>query len=303
MSTNDRREGMRRKLIRQGVGGCTIYVPKRWVEQHRLAPGAEISIDTSGDQLILSPGTGRPLQEATIALVNLSESSIRTLITNAYRSGYDRVRVTYENEQQERILRDVVRTRLIGFEITGREKGALIVENITEPAAEQFGTILRKYCFSIDEQFALVAQALAGKKADDLEQLQETIQKYDNFCRRVIAKERLLTPRPEMLWAFLSHLLHAERSLYHLVRSLQRTPHLVAYLEEIRALWQLVRDAYLKTTVEPLARVHERHAELEKHGLALLAKAKGPEAVALHWLLSSEREFYLANSPLAGYLL
>ena len=184
---------MRRKLVKQGNATMMVSLPAKWIHEHNLVKGAEITIEPYEHNLIISAEKVEVKSETTITLKSSAESSIRTLITNAYRTGYDRIIVHFENNKQLAALTDVIKTRLIGFDILKKEKDMCIVENITEPSPELFDTLIKKIFYNIDELFNLTKIRFESKgdfELQDIEEIQERIQKYDNFCRRVISKRK-----------------------------------------------------------------------------------------------------------------
>jgi hypothetical protein len=292
---------MRRKLIKQGAGGYTIYLPKRWVEEQHPA---EVDIEELDGQLVISAQAGERKSATSITLRGQTLSSIRAMITNTYRLGYDTITVYYEQPEQLAILRDVIQTRLLGFEITKVEPKQCIVESITEPAPEQFDVILRKTFFTISEIFDITERRLAGENVD-YEDAEERVQRYDNFCRRIIVKQTLHRKNSEMLWTFLAIILHAQREPYHVCKLGRiNSKHVAKILQEARNMWKLIERAYLEKDIALLAEVHDRHQQFYfTEGYALLQKMKGKELIAGHHLLMGFRQFYLAASPLTGALL
>ena len=300
--------GMRRKIIKLGTSTLVVSLPSAWAREQHLKAGAEISLEESGTGLLLSAGAKSAAISTEICLTHMSESSIRTLITNTYRAGYDRITVTFEKPEQLSTLRDVIRTRLIGFEIVENAEKHCLVENITEPSGDQFDKIFRKELFAIEEFVALTEKRLAkSEKHLDYQSLEETIQKYDNFCRRIIVKEAIGSPRAQFLWTFLGLLLHAQRELYHLHRFLDKKEVIheshAKQLKHVRSVFDLLQRAYLEKNPQLVGEIHDLQERALYHdGYADLMKGKGDANVVTFHLLSSLRNFYLASSPLIGLL-
>lgn len=302
---------MRRKLISQGGGGFTIYLPKKWIDKNNLGKGNELGIEIAGPNLIISPKDQKKILETEIKLTGLTESLIRTLITNTYRKGYDRIKVTFENEKQFQTLRQVIKTKLIGFDIIKKEKYHCIVENITEPSPEQFENLIKKIFLNIKELFKITKDSLGIEKTSDLEDLtevEERIMKYDNFCRRVISKQRLTQENPEFLWTFLTLLTHSTREIYYLNKIIgkntkisKETSNLLTKTEE---LFELIEKAYSKKDKEALTEIHDMEKELiYKKASSLLQTKKGKESLVIYYLASCIRKIYQANSPLLGLII
>jgi tRNA/tmRNA/rRNA uracil-C5-methylase (TrmA/RlmC/RlmD family) len=286
-----------------------VSLPAPWIKSNHLEKGSEVSIDSLNNDLLISAKGQDYKSETVVTLTGVTESLVRTIITNTYRSGYDRIRVNYSDKSQLIILEKVVKTRLIGFEVVSSDKDYCIVENITEPSEEQFDNILNKILYNVEELFTITADRFSSREPkDDYENIEERIQKYDNFCRRVISKQRYNNDKSEMLWTFLTMILHGQRELYHLNKYLPKDykapPEIKHLLDKSREVFTLIKKSYLERNVKYLAEIHVTEKELiYDKGYLLLQQKKGVDAVVVYHLLYSIREFYQANSPLAGVLI
>ncbi|MBW3012441.1 hypothetical protein KY311_04600, partial [Candidatus Woesearchaeota archaeon] len=72
---------MQRKLIKQGEGGYTIYLPKKWVEGKGPKPGDQINIAEAETALIIgAPIKGR--KETTIEVIPEKRHEILNILTH-----------------------------------------------------------------------------------------------------------------------------------------------------------------------------------------------------------------------------
>jgi phosphate uptake regulator len=298
---------MKRKLIQQGSGGYTVYLPRNWIDSNNLSKGEEIDIEEMGLNLVLSPSPNRNKKlETEIKLVDLTESSIRTLITNTYRAGYDKIKVNFTNEKQFSILQEVVKTKLIGFEIITKTKDSCSVENITEPDYDQFNNLIKKMFLNIDSLFEITKIRLQNKTPEeDYNETEERIIKYDNFCRRTIIKRKLIEKKSEFFWTFLSYILHGQREIYHLNKLITNkkkiSAEIVKLIEDTHNMFKLLIEIYENKNIEILSKIHKLEKELiYEKGYSLL---ETKDSKIVYHLLVSIRQFYLANSPLAGLVL
>lgn len=296
---------MKRKLVKQGAATLMVSLPAKWLKKYNLNKGSEVDIEEAENKLILSSEKITTKSETTIKLTNITESSIRTLITNTYRKGYDKIRVYYKNNEQFKLLQKTIKTRLIGFDIIKKEKDYCIVENITEPSAEQFEQILQKIFYNITSLFETTKKRLNKEKNfEDYEEIEERIQKYDNFCRRVISKQKISIPS-ELMWTFLTLLIHGQREIYHLNKipvSQEYSDNLRELLEHCFKIFKMIEEAYAKKDRDILAKIHELEKEIVyKKGYSLLQNVK--ETKIVYHIISSARQFYLSASPLGGLLL
>ena len=300
---------MKRKLVKQGAATLMISLPAKWVQHHHLNKGSEINIEQVEDSLMISSSTIDIKKEASIELSDSTESSIRTLITNTYRKGYDKIKVKFSNEKQFKILEDVIKTRLIGFEIIKKSQHDCSVENITEPSPDQFETLIRKIFYNIQDLFEITKARLTNPISfEDIEAIEERIQKYDNFCRRVITKKGIHNQNSELLWTFLTLLIHAQREIYIMNIAINSkipiSEKTTALLEEARKLFELIQKAYIDKNPASINQVHSLEKELiYKKSYPLLERIKGKEAIFIYHIASSIRQFYLSTSPLLGLIL
>ncbi|MBS3167728.1 AbrB/MazE/SpoVT family DNA-binding domain-containing protein [Candidatus Woesearchaeota archaeon] len=300
---------MKRKLVQQGAATMMISLPAKWIKANSLNKGSEINLEQHNNSLIISGDRINTKSETEIKILTNVESSIRTLITNTYRNGFDKIRVNFENEQQFKILKHIIKSRLTGFDIIKKENNYCIVENITEPTEDQFENILSKLLLNIEEFFEITKKRFENpKEIYDYEETSELIQKYDNFCRRIIIKYKYNNKKTELLWAFLTLIIHGQRELHHLNKVLNENIKISKETRELLVesenLFKLVKKAYLEKDINLLSKIHNLEKEIMyKKGYSLLSKVKNQETKIVYHIMVASREFYQANSPLSGLII
>lgn len=296
---------MKRKLVKQGAATMMVSLPAKWIQKNGLDKGNSVEVDEKNNSIYITLEPDKAKRHATINLTSLTESSIRTAVTNAYRLGYDAITVHYSSLETLKIIQNVVKTRLIGFEIIKHDDKSCTIENITEPSKEHFENIFSKVWLNITDLFSLAESALKGKKNSDFNEIEERIQQFDNFCLRVVIKTRPME-YSELEWAFHTHLIHAQRELFLMLRYLTKKggahQHAADLLHECKHLFDLLQEGYHKRDIKHLERIHEKEKTLiYKEGYSSLAKAK--DAVLVYHVMAAARNFYLASSPLIGLLI
>ena len=123
---------MKRKLVRQGTSTLMVSLPSNWVKKHDLEKGSEVDLELAQDKVLVSASELKKKRSTKIELVGLTESSLRTLITNTYRKGFDRIEVLFKDNKQFKIIEQTIKTKLIGFEVINKKANTCIIENITE---------------------------------------------------------------------------------------------------------------------------------------------------------------------------
>src|SRR3989338_7426083 len=205
---------IKRKVVQQGTSTLMVSLPAKWVQKHEITKGAEVYIEEREDSVAITAEPTHKKKETLITIKSKTESVVRTIITNAYRNGYDKITIQLDNEEQLHIIHDTIKTRLVGFEIIKNEKHVCIVENITEPTEDRFDTLIKKIFYNVAELFELTKKRIETGKIRHYEDIEERIHRYDNFCKRVISKRGLPGGKTELVWLFLSLVTYGQREIY-----------------------------------------------------------------------------------------
>ncbi len=281
---------MKRKLIRQGKTGLTIYVPKKWVDQRNLKPGDEIEIDEVGNQLIL----GAKGRQRAISINLKGRKHTRELITHAYRAGFDHIELKHANLS---LVQDVVDEELLGFEIAHHDKGNIVLENMTEPEKDKFETILRRIFLIIKESHASV---MAGQKID-IDRVRKRSDKYVLYCLRQISKNIYADAYPLFHWELLKGLMAVQHAIYYFAKHKGKPSEVKQLSKKFAVAFQKFYQGYFEKNV---AKIHEVIAMRDSlHGKdmnALLKKQNDPLSTV--YARHSLRMLVLACSPVLAIL-
>jgi len=289
---------MKRKLIKQGLGGLTFYLPKKWADEKGLKGGDEIEIDEFEENLVISSKTQKKGPKViNLNLKNTRESAIRTLIVNAYRAGFDKINLTYECKDS--IIKNILIKHIIGFEIMSSSNKKCVIESVTEPSYDNFENLLQK-------QFYMLLEII--KNIDNFQIVEEyilRIQRYDNFLKRCISK-KVFTPKAvPFLWQFLTSLTHSARACFHFSKDivnnkLNLDKDVKKFIIRLEEMGNILKNSYLKQSIDQLYLLHELDQEIvyEKGRRILLKKSP----LILYHIVYITREIYLCHSPLIGYI-
>ncbi len=298
---------MKRKLVRQGAATLMVSLPSKWAKKNHLKKGAEINLEEIDNNLVLSRDSITSKKQTKINITNQTESSIRTVLVNAYRAGYDKITIQFDEEKKYQIILNTIDTYLIGFEVIKKEKNHCIIENITEPSEDQFDILLKKIFYNTNRLIQDTEERLKNKtKFQDYKEVVLKIHQYDNFCRRVISKRNLYGSNSNLFWAFLTLFIHGQREIYHLNKFLEKNK--INYKDftiynKLKQIYNLLQEGYLNKDISKLEKIHEiEKIAIYKDYYNLAQKGK-EQNIINHHLAVSIKNFYLASSPLLGMLL
>ncbi len=87
---------MRRKIIKQGKGGYTIYLPKKWVDERGIKRGDEINLEIDNGKIIIDSETHPESKSISIEITY--NSMLRSVIGVVYRVGYNKIILDLKQE-------------------------------------------------------------------------------------------------------------------------------------------------------------------------------------------------------------
>ena len=182
---------MKRKLIKQGNNSYTLTLPIKWIRDKGLDENSEIELEEKEGELIINTNINKKqIKKLELKITNYNERTIKNLLNQGYRQGYDLIKIQYKNKSQLDIIKSITRETLLGFELTEENLDSCIIENITEPSEEKFDIILRKVFLIIKNEGEEILNDIL-KKLDNRKKREHTkiiIDDYTNFCRRAIIK-------------------------------------------------------------------------------------------------------------------
>jgi phosphate uptake regulator len=301
---------MQRKIIKQGINGYTIYLPKSWVESKGLKGGDSINIKETGTSLIIgSPNVQK--KETTIKLTEVNNQDIRNILTHLYRNGFSIIRFENTNEKTSEDIRTITNDLLLGFENTEKTQSKYTIENLSEPTEERYDVMLRRVFLIIKETLRIVIEDFEQNKFQRMKEIQELRDqqfKFILFCRRILIKEKY-EKLPVLGWELLTYLTHIQHSMYYLYeyaarKVKQKNKEVLELLHALEIYFNLYYDAYYKKEINNIHKINSLKKEYA-YGkcVTYLEKSKGINSVLLSYIKEQFRLIQVSTSPILSELL
>jgi len=186
---------MRRKVIKQGSGGCTISLPIDWVRKHGISPGEDVELKEDDNALILTRAEeGGQLKKKEIALAKQDLFFYRSLIGGLYRSGYDEIDIDLLDPHVLPGLQKTINT-FYGFEIFDADKNSCKVKNIYPAEAKEVRPHLIRMIHMITTMQSMLLEDLkkgSYNSLEDMKQFRINVLKQRDLVARIITKNKLL---------------------------------------------------------------------------------------------------------------
>jgi phosphate uptake regulator len=306
---------MKRKIIKQGNNSYTLTLPIQWIKEHSLDGGDEIDISEDEAKLVLSVADDVKRPEVTVSfdLDGYNERTIRNILCQSYRKGFDKIIVTFRDREQLLIMKDIARDVMHGFEVTEESKNRCVIQNIAEPSSEKYSVILRKIFLVIKQESEDILDDLKKGKLtgmDKRKEIKNMIDNFTNFVRRVIINSRMGGTRNSyLLFYSTSHLSLIHHAYYYLYLFLEKqksarlSKETISLLSKVNEMFDVYYDAFYKLDVELAHKVGIMKDRLHKKGVCeLLQQKKGIENVALYYIGEIIRQIQTAATVLFGLL-
>ncbi len=281
---------MKRKIIKQAQGSSTIILPIKWIREHNLQPGEEVEVDEENGKLTIQPRkTTVEKKELSLKIPASEETYVRTMIVNAYRSGFDIIHVQYGGKEDT--LHEIIDKYLIGFEMHIVKEGNYTIEAVSEPSTNNFEEILQRQFHSI----SLIVSNLNGEESVVIKNVQK-VQRYDNFLKRCLSKRRQNSPE---LWQLLSNITQIARACVHCKKFIEENEIVLKerVMQELTRMFSLLKQAFLRKDISYLQELHTREKDI------VYREEEFSTQPQLAYLIKNlARVIYIAGSPLTGWI-
>ena len=186
---------MQRRLVKHGPASTIIALPAAWVREHQLSAGDTVQLQPDGDKLIVTPNSARRINETTLNVDGLDRTSLKLLIRSAYRQGFSKITVQYSKNsvvhyrKGEQVALPIAVLQevqlLIGMEVTEQHRGAIVIQEITRPTADELPNLYRK-SFTMVRQFITFLATETNEENLDVEARHDLIMKIISYAMRII---------------------------------------------------------------------------------------------------------------------
>ncbi len=301
---------MKRTLIKQGAGGYTIYLPKKWLGKKGLKEGQQIDVIETETGLIIESAVSEK-KETKLEVTDENKADMYPILTHLYRRGFDTIILTGKFEEVFSEIKHIAKNLLLGFEITEIEKEHCKISNISEPSEQKYDVLLRRVFLIIKETLNIVADDFNANKFErmsEIEELKHQQDKYILFCRRILIKEKNVKT-PTIEWELLTFLMHINHALYYTYKyakenKLQKSARITELLENLHSCYDLYYNAFFKKDIKLVHKINKLKKEYQfGKCYEYLKQSRDGETVILSHLREIFRLIQIGASPILSGLI
>jgi len=182
---------IKRKVIQIAGSTCLVSLPKPWIDKHKIKKGDELELVIDNNKIIVN-ATGEDTPE--IIKIDSTGTSLFVFrfLAAIYKSGYDEVNLVVSPKTSLRDLSRQINAMLPGYEIVDQRDNICVIKNISKGLESEFDTVLRKIFLITKTMSNNTLEALKANdmsKLNDTMILEETTNRFCNFCERLLNKK------------------------------------------------------------------------------------------------------------------
>lgn len=295
---------MRRKVIQLARKTFVVSLPSKWVKQQGIKKGDEVDVEDKDSRLVINT------KNEAVEQKNIDVSALNTMLGRCigalYKGGYDEIEVRFETPEQLDIIQKVLMRTCIGLEIVKQGNKYLVAKEISKSEPEEFETVLRRtflFLMNIAEESL---EAMKNKKMNELKKLtfrDDTINRFTDFCRRIINKRRYDKSKGAPLYFIIEELEKIGDNYRDMCRYFREHPmNLTKKIEEIyketNALLREFYELFYKFDFARVERFGIRKKELTEKIKRALMKAEKEEVMLLLYLDRITESLFDMSGPL-----
>ncbi|MBU0472027.1 MAG: phosphate uptake regulator PhoU, partial [Nanoarchaeota archaeon] len=275
---------MKRKVIQLAGKTLIVSLPSKWAKKNNVEKGDEIDVEEEEKRLIISTEKATKTEKIMLNTEELGTYD-PSYIAYIYQAGIDEIRVNYKNREVFKKLQEKI-TDLMGYEIVDQGENYVEIKNVSAALEEEFETILRRTFYILNELGKSSLEAIQNKKIEqlkDLLPLENSINKFTDFCKRVLNKRGYKDYRKTQFYYVIIRDLEKIGDYYHKI--IQHTIETKTnYSKETTQLYQetnefleLFHKLFYKFEKENATKFQEKKKELDKKAKELMKKVNKEE--------------------------
>lgn len=181
---------MKRSIVQQGPSTLMVSIPMKWVKKYNLKKGMQVEVEDKGRELTISTQSKLEPKKKKISLLHSNTGYVWRELSAAYVSGYDEIKVEYQDTKTYEFIEQYVLTTFVGFETIEHGKNYCVIKQILKENPDEFEIIMRRILLTLlhaSEQFIHILET--GKDLSSIFPLERTNNRQTYYLRRILTKE------------------------------------------------------------------------------------------------------------------
>lgn len=294
---------MRRKVVQHGPTTLTISLPSKWIKEHGVEKGSELTIEDDGDELKIL--ANKKIKHET-KHINISGNNrvAGNALAALYKYGYDNIIIQYGGIDELEKIHKVLSFTCSGFEIIKETKNEIHIIKVSELQHEEFNVLFRRIFFFLLTVSEETLDAVKKHDQSEFEKLvirDQNINKLADLCRRIINRGGQKSFR-------------ANTAIYHITEQLERigdnykeinktlitrkksvSKKFILGLEKAHEFLKMFETIFFDFSLKKINDFMLHYAKLHQEIADLMVQAPQSEVIIFFELMNITRELYNLN--------
>ncbi len=176
--------------MQQGPTTLMVSLPIKWVRKYEIEKGEQLDVEEAGRKLIVSAEGDVERTKTEINLIDEDYIYIWRVLSAAYISGYDEIKVNFDKLETLEWVQKLVTETLVGFEIVKQKSDYCIIRNISGNKMDEFDSVLRRIFLVLVQASEVFMNYLEnGEDPSLILNLEKTNNRQTYILKRLLVKE------------------------------------------------------------------------------------------------------------------
>ncbi|MBI5065225.1 AbrB/MazE/SpoVT family DNA-binding domain-containing protein [Candidatus Woesearchaeota archaeon] len=181
---------MRRKIVQQGAATLMVSLPSQWAKLNNLKKGNEVEVEEKGNQLHIF-STAVPEKKTVAVELNKFGPYLSRFLEAFYKSGYDEIKVTFQNPESLNEIQNCLGKEMSGLEIFDQSRNFCVLQDIEGVDRDKFDPALKRVFYLLLQMAEESLQVIKSQKYEELKPLrflEESNNRFTAICIRSLSK-------------------------------------------------------------------------------------------------------------------
>jgi len=272
----------------------TVSLPLKWAKRIGLKKGDELEVNEKDNSLLIETKSSPVYKQTSFDIGDSSPRYIMRRIGIAYRAGYDELKINFNNASEAKIAQEKI-GKCIGFEIIEQGSKYIIAKDIGGTLKSEFDNVLRRVFFMLLAMSKDSYSALANNKLkslDEVIEIEETIDKLTNFCKRIINRGEYMHDKSSYIYSIVSKLEKISDEYrdicfnYRDKNSLKLSKETLDFYNKIDGFLESLYNFFYNFNERKGIELSNIRTDLYKKGIDLMKKQSKEESLLIHFLIN-----------------
>lgn len=253
--------------MQQGMGAYSMTLPIAWIRKNGFENKKELEVEEVPEGLLITAEPQKKEKKITLLINEEKISRIRTIISSAYRRGYNTIVIQSELDLSFQKIEQVVNS-FFGLVVLEQKKKEVVIKNMLEIDPRATASIIQKFFTTILVLQEEVIKKIEGKTNENISVIHSSVLKLRDYAQLVVSETSFQEERSYEYYTviFLSEKIAA--SFYELTAIKRKwSKKEIENIITMSALFRELQSALLSNTLSKAIKINTTLSEIRRKGV------------------------------------